>query len=173
MSMGVICYVLSYESIKIGERVKGEFLVGGEYPIKIKLLTTIWDGNNNKETFEFITFGQYYKKNSSVYLQYEEVMENMNVITVIELVDGLMTMTRKGDIQTKMIFESSKIHDGIYDTPLGVMYITVNTKRLQYHHNPELKEGHIDLEYDLSMGGSKIGRYHLEFSYEEEKNEYC
>lgn len=100
-------------------------------------------------------------------------MENMNVTTVIEITDGVMSMMRKGDIQTKMVFESSKVHDGIYETPLGVMYITVHTKKLHYHHNHESKEGHIDLVYDLSMGGSKIGKYHLQFNYEEEKNEYC
>ncbi|WP_306461672.1 DUF1934 domain-containing protein [Robertmurraya kyonggiensis] len=134
-------------------------------PIKIKVTTTIWDGDQ-KETFELTTFGRYYEKSGSTYLQYEEVMEEGNVKSIVKVSKDETLILRSGAITMRMVFEMNKKHLGRYETPFGTMGISTRTKRLA--HSFGAHNGAIDILYELHMQGALAGTYHLEISYEEE-----
>ena len=50
-----------------------------QMPVKITVNTTIQNGKE-KETYELITFGHYDKKTNSVFLRYEELLEEGTLI---------------------------------------------------------------------------------------------
>lgn len=138
-----------------------------QIPVKIKVHTSIQNGGE-KETFELTTFGRYYLKNESAYLQYEEVTEEGQMKTTIKLTDNEMLLMRSGSIKMRMLLEEKKKHRGSYTTPFGELQIMTETKELQHRWNSETSEGRIEVLYDLSIQGSKAGTYSLQIVFEEE-----
>ena len=55
-----------------------------QLPVKITVNTTIQDGTE-KETYELITFGYYVKKTKSVFLRYEEFLEEGTINTIVKI----------------------------------------------------------------------------------------
>lgn len=137
-------------------------------PVKIKVHTTIRDGNE-KETFELTTFGRYYEKSGSTFLQYEEVMEEGTIKSIVKISEEETLILRSGAVKLRMVFRMNKKLRGRYETPFGTMEIMTRTKRLAHSYDEVSKKGGIDLLYDLNMQGSHAGTYHLEISFEEEK----
>lgn len=135
-------------------------------PVKIRVKTTIWN-NDEKETFELTTFGRYYEKNDSLFLQYQEVMEEGDIKSIVKVSQKDALILRSGAINMRMVFENNKKHAGRYETPFGTMGITTRTKRLE--HKIEANQGEIDILYDLNMQGEHAGTYHLVLTFEEEK----
>lgn len=135
-------------------------------PIKIKVNTTIWN-NGEKETFELTTFGRYYEKSEAFFLQYEEVMEEGNVNSIVKISKSDILILRSGAINMRMVFEMNKKRIGRYETPFGTMGISTRTKRLAY--DIEATSGNVDILYELHMQGALAGTYHLEIQFKEEK----
>jgi uncharacterized beta-barrel protein YwiB (DUF1934 family) len=133
-----------------------------QMPVKIKVNTTIWN-NGEKETFELTTFGRYYEKNNSFFLQYEEVMEEGTVKSIVKVSENETLILRSGAVNMRMVFELNKKHAGRYETPFGTMGISTRTKRLA--HDITEQKGAIDILYELHMQGSIAGTYHLEIGY--------
>ena len=139
-----------------------------QIPVKIKVHTSIQNGGE-KETFELTTFGRYYLKNASAYLQYEEVTEDGDMKTTIKLTDHEMLLMRSGSIKMRMLLEEKKKHRGSYTTPFGELQIITDTKELQHRWNSETGKGRIEVLYNLSIQGSEAGTYRLQIVFEEEK----
>ncbi len=137
---------------------------------KIRVKTTIWNDGEN-EAFELTTFGRYYEKNESIFLQYEEVIEEGTVKSIVKVSKKEALILRSGAVNMRMVFEEDKKHAGRYETPFGIMRIETMTKRLD--HQVGSNTGSMDILYDLHMQGALAGTYHLEISFEEEKNEHC
>lgn len=131
-------------------------------PVKIKVNTTIWN-NGEKETFELTTFGRYYEKSNSVFLRYDEVMEEGTVKSIVKVSENETLILRSGAINMRMVFEMNKKHVGRYETPFGTMGISTRTKRLS--HSLEPQAGAIDILYELHMQGALAGTYHMEITY--------
>jgi uncharacterized beta-barrel protein YwiB (DUF1934 family) len=139
-----------------------------QIPVKIKVHTSIQNGGE-KETFELTTFGRYYLKNASAYLQYEEVTEEGQMKTTIKITGSEMLLMRSGSIKMRMLLEEKKKHRGSYTTPFGELQIMTDTKELQHRWNSESSEGRIEVLYNLSIQGSEAGTYRLQIVFEEEK----
>lgn len=139
-----------------------------QIPVKIKVHTSIQNGEE-KETFELITFGRYYQKNSSSYLLYEENSEEGQLKTTIKLTDHEMLLMRTGSIKMRMLLEAQKSHHGSYTTPFGELKIVTETKELRNKWDEQTNKGSIEVLYDLIIQGSTAGTYQLQISFEEEK----
>ncbi|MDZ5471769.1 DUF1934 domain-containing protein [Bacillus sp. 31A1R] len=136
--------------------------------MKIKVHTSIRNGNE-KETFELTTFGRYYEKNGSSFLQYEEVMEEGTIKSIVKVSEEEVLILRSGAVSMRMVFQKEKKLRGRYETPFGQMELTTRTKRLNHSYNEETNKGLVDLLYELNMQGSNAGTYHMEITFEEEK----
>jgi uncharacterized beta-barrel protein YwiB (DUF1934 family) len=136
-----------------------------QMPVKIKISTEIHQ-DGNKETFEMITFGRYYQKGESSFLQYEEVLEDAKINTTVKISEQEVLILRSGAIKMRMRFQEQKTLAGTYETPYGVLQTSASTKRL----NQSLKNntGLLELVYDLQMQGQDSGTYHMTIQYEEE-----
>ncbi len=69
-------------------------------------------GASDKDTVETAQTAQYFKRNDSHYLLYEEDMEGFDGIckSRIKFRDNLLELTRQGAVEMHMIFEENKRH---------------------------------------------------------------
>lgn len=90
-------------------------------------------GDIEEQRLETIVPAQYYKKNDSHYLIYDEVMEGFDDTTrnMIKFRDSLVEVTKKGLINVHMVFEENKMNITNYATPFGDIMIGIDTSEIQ------------------------------------------
>lgn len=137
-----------------------------EIPVKIHVKTTI-DG---QETFELHVFGRYSQKGNADFLQYEEVMEEGSVRTIVKMAAEEALILRGGAVKMRLPFELNRKLNGSYEMPFGQFAIVTKAKRMDYSY--ENRKGQFEIVYDFSMEGSPQGTYHLEIAFQEDKNEH-
>ncbi|RSD27173.1 DUF1934 domain-containing protein [Mesobacillus subterraneus] len=138
-----------------------------QIPVKVTVKTVIYSGSE-KETFELTTFGRYYKKANSSYLQYDEVMEEGDVHTTVKISGNEVLIMRSGAIKMRLHFLLNKKTPGNYKTPYGLLETSALTKRLDLGYNDEKHEGQVDLLYEMAIQGANAGTYHLTINFKEE-----
>jgi uncharacterized beta-barrel protein YwiB (DUF1934 family) len=138
-----------------------------QMPVKITVKTVIRNGQD-KETYELTTFGQYYKKMNSIFLRYEEIMEEGTMKTVVKISGQEGSILRNGAVKMRLPFYKNKTLKGSYESPYGVLEMETFTTRISHEFDEKLRKGKIDLLYDFKMQGSSAGTYHLSISFEEE-----
>lgn len=81
---------------------------------------------------ETVALGEYYKKNGSHYLFYQEALEGLEkqVRTRIVFEQGRLELVRQGGISTRMVFEKNKKHPVQYHTPYGKFLMGIDTKEV-------------------------------------------
>jgi uncharacterized beta-barrel protein YwiB (DUF1934 family) len=137
-------------------------------PVKVKVTTAIDDGQQ-KETFELTTFGRYYKKGSSSYLQYDEMMEDGTVHTTVKIKDREVLIIRSGAVSMRLHFRLDKRTPGNYQSPYGLLQTEADTRRMDIDFNVESAEGNIDILYEFIIQGSPAGTYQMNIDYKEER----
>ncbi len=87
---------------------------------------------------------EYYERNGSLYLLYQESLEGTEDVTrnCIKLKGGLLEITRKGAVSTRMVFEEGREHLTDYMTPYGCLKIGVRTEALECLRQDEKLELH-------------------------------
>lgn len=81
------------------------------------------------QALETITPAEYYKKNNSHYVIYDEVTEGFQDSTrnIIKFSDSHMEVTKRGLVNVHMIFEEKKKNMTSYMTPFGNILIGIDT----------------------------------------------
>lgn len=87
------------------------------------------DGTNQIES---ITKGDYYKKEHSHFVLFEEVTEGSDetIKNIIKFSDNTVSVTKKGLINVNMLFEENKKNMSNYVTPYGNILIGLDTRRV-------------------------------------------
>ncbi|MCD7968004.1 MAG: DUF1934 domain-containing protein [Clostridiaceae bacterium] len=85
------------------------------------------EGDSNE--VEMITAGDYFQKNGSHYILYDEVMEGQNDIirNTIKIRPQGLDIIKRGSSNVHMTFEKDKKNLSCYATPFGEMMIGINT----------------------------------------------
>ncbi len=85
------------------------------------------------EDVQVIAPGEYYYKNGSHYLMYDEIGEtpDENFKNIVKFKPEYMEVTKKGAYNTKLVFETNKKTLSQYATPIGFMNIGISTKSIQ------------------------------------------
>lgn len=138
-----------------------------QLPVIIKVKTDIKQGQET-ENYEFITIGRFQQTATASFLRYDEEMEVGKVTTTIKLSKDGASILRSGALNMKMTFQKQLTMPGTYQSPYGTMQTEAHTHQLSYHFQPEIKEGSVELVYDLTIQGSLAGTYHLNITYKEE-----
>lgn len=129
-----------------------------EIPVQVSVKTTI----NGADPMELIVFGRYYQKEKAVYLQYEEVLEEVGTVrTTVKVSKEDMLILRTGAIKMRLPFRLQETLKGSYELPLGAFETTTTARKMDYtdHGN---NSGRIEIVYDFEMQGSPAGTFHLE-----------
>ncbi len=114
-----------------------------------------------EEVMEFMTEGQLYEKNGSVYLLYKETeLSGMEGCTTsLKITDDTVRMKRFGrsmPINTVMEFRKGKRYEGYYDTPYGAIEMEVLTNHIENNIKCGMAEGDsatLHIDYAVSLRG--------------------
>lgn len=108
-----------------------------------------FDQGPDSEEIETIQWGQYYKKNDTHYVIYDELMEGFKepVRNTIKFKEHEMNLTKKGLLNVYMVFEENKKNMTNYRTPYGTLLIGLDTSKVSFTE----KEDEIKVNVDYSM----------------------
>ena len=98
-----------------------------------------YTGGEEPEPVEVITPGQYYFKNGNHYLLFEDVTDNPDERTssLMKFRPAYLEVRRKGFVETKMVFEENKKTLTLYETPFGVMNVSVSATSIRLKEERE------------------------------------
>lgn len=119
------------------------------------------DPDDDQEPIEIVVPGQYYFKNGSHYLRYEEILEDVTQPTVnyIKMSTAGVEVRKKGLINVHMVFEPGKKNMTYYTTPYGTLQMGIAATNLELKE----EESSIDMkvDYALDMNDSHMADCYL------------
>ena len=119
------------------------------------------DTPEGDEPIEIVVPGEYYFRNGSHYLRYEEMLDEQGDPTVnyIKISSKGMEVRKKGQVNTHMVFEQGKKNKTFYNTPYGTLQMGIAATGL------ELKESEDDIQmkvdYALDMNEEHVADCYL------------
>ncbi len=109
----------------------------------------ITDPEYSDEPIEIVVPGQYYFRNGSHYLRYEEMYENFSEPTVnyIKMSPKGVEVQKRGSINMSMVFEQGKKNMSYYSTPFGTFQMGIAATALNFRATEDC----IDMEVDYAL----------------------
>ena len=128
--------------------IEGRQTYGDQEPEIIQLVT--------EGTMEFIKGGWDISYEESALTGLE------GVTTTFRVEPGKVTLTRKGALNSQMVFQEGVVHDSLYQMEFGALMLTVRGKKVAYDLTEE--GGVVDMAYGIEIEQSAAGEidYHLE-----------
>lgn len=107
------------------------------------------------EKIEIVSPGEFTKTDNGYKILYEETeLSGMEgTITKILIEDERVVLEREGTTETKMVFISGEPYICLYNTPYGMLEITISTKELDIDVDDE--GGDLQINYDMGVAGQK------------------
>ena len=116
------------------------------------------------EIIELVTEGVLEKCEGGWELTYEEsdLTGLGGVTTTFRVEPKKITLTRKGPLNSQMVFQVGQYHESLYQMEFGALMITVCATKVEYHIDDD--GGTIDLSYGIEIEQSAAGviDYHLD-----------
>ena len=116
------------------------------------------------EVIELVTEGTMEFANGGWDISYEEsALTGLEGVTTTFRVEAdKVTLTRKGALNSRMVFQQGVPHDSLYQMPFGALLLTVNATSVFYDIVPD--GGVIDLSYEINIENTQAGviDYHLD-----------
>ena len=104
---------------------------------------------DDQEPIELVVPGEYYFRNGSHYLRYEEILDESSEPTInyIKIYSGSMEVRKQGLVNVHMVFEQGKKNMTLYTTPFGTLQMGIAATGM------ELKESEdsIDMKVDYAL----------------------
>lgn len=101
------------------------------------------------DRIETITPAEYYKRNDSHYVIFDEAVEGFLETTknIIKFKENSLDLTKKGLINVHMIFEENKKNMTNYATPYGNILIGIDARSVKMKE----REEHIEVDVDYAL----------------------
>ena len=121
----------------------------------------LMETDDEQEPIEIVVPGQYYFRNGSHYLRYEEMLEDSAQTTVnyIKMSSEGVEIRKQGQVNVHMVFEQGKKNKTFYNTPYGTLQMGIAATGL------ELKESEDDIQmkvdYALDMNEEHVADCYL------------
>ena len=116
------------------------------------------------EVIELVTEGTMEFVSGGWDISYEEsaLTGLEGVTTVFRVEPGKVTLTRKGALNSQMVFQEGVAHDSLYQMAFGALMLTVKATSVFYDIVPD--GGVIDLSYNINIENTEAGviDYHLD-----------
>ena len=116
------------------------------------------------EVIELVTEGTMEFVSGGWDISYEEsaLTGLEGVTTVFRVEPGKVTLTRKGALNSQMVFQEGVAHDSLYQMAFGALMLTVKATSVFYDIVPD--GGVIDLSYHINIENTEAGviDYHLD-----------
>ena len=120
-----------------------------------------FDGSEEDTEIETVTSAEYYKKNNSHYVIYEEAFEGFEGTTknILKFKDNSLDLTKKGLVNVHMFFEENKKNMTNYSTPYGDILIGIDASKIRMQEEEE--KIHLDVEYALEINYEHLADCHI------------
>ena len=120
------------------------------------------DQDGEESVTESRMTADYYEKDGSSYILYEETQEDSGDIvrSIIKYNGSTLEMTRRGAVRSGMIFQAGQAHRTDYVTPYGTLPLEVATREASFSRKEDGTV--IRLEYTLSSGGQFLSHYTMD-----------
>ena len=116
------------------------------------------------EIIQLVTDGTMEFRNGGWDISYEEseLTGLAGVTTTFRVEPGMVTLTRKGALNSTMIFQKNVVHESLYQMPFGALMLAVKATRVVFDIVSD--GGFIDLSYNINIENSEAGviDYHLD-----------
>ena len=128
--------------------IRGRQTYQDQEPEIIELMT---DG-----TMEFVSGGW------DISYEESELTGLAGVTTTFRVEPGKVTLTRKGPLNSTMVFQENVVHESLYQMPFGALMLSVKATSVFFDIVPD--GGVIDLSYQINIENSEAGviDYHLD-----------
>ena len=111
-----------------------------------------FDNGEDGEKIESIQKGEYYLKNNTHYIMFEEIIEGMDepVKSMIKFKKGEMRLNKKGPINVNMEFLENKKTLTDYRTPFGSIVIGIEATKVEFEEEDKRIVANIDYAMDVN-----------------------
>ena len=116
------------------------------------------------EVIELVTEGTMEFRSGGWDISYQEsaLTGLEGVTTTFRVEPGKVTLTRKGALNSEMVFQEGVEHDSLYQMAFGTLMLTVKATFVYFDIVPD--GGTIDLSYNINIENTEAGviDYHLD-----------
>ena len=111
------------------------------------------DAEGYQEPIEIVVPGEYYFRNGSHYLRYEEILEDFAEPTInyIKISPKGMEVRKKGVVNVHMVFEQGKKNMTYYTTPYGTIEMGIAATNLNLEENDSGLNMKVDYALDMNQ----------------------
>ena len=111
------------------------------------------DAPEGDEPIEIVVPGEYYFRNGSHYLRYEEMLEDHGDPTVnyIKISPKGMEVRKKGQVNTHMVFEHGKRNMAFYTTSFGTLEMGISATNLELKESDSRLDMKVNYSLDLNQ----------------------
>lgn len=111
------------------------------------------DADGDQEPIEIVVPGEYYFRNGSHYLRYEEILEDFAEPTInyIKISPKGMEVRKKGVVNVHMVFEQGKKNMTYYTTPYGTIEMGIAATNLNLEENDSGLNMKVDYALDMNQ----------------------
>ncbi|MBD5461450.1 MAG: DUF1934 domain-containing protein [Lachnospiraceae bacterium] len=120
------------------------------------------ENRDDAQAMETITPADYYQRNGSHYVIYEEMMEGFTSATRnrIKFNDSCLEVSKKGCVNVQMLFEENKKNMTSYMTPYGNILIGIDTESISVEEREN--QIHVEVEYTLEANYQHLADCRIE-----------
>lgn len=124
--------------------------------IHVKGLQSIAGEKAEEAPIEIVTMGEYYFRNGSHYLRYNEMMEGTseNTINYIKIGPKGVEVRKKGAANVHMVFEEQKKNVTYYETPFGVLQMGIAATKMNVTETED--DLQVKVDYVLEMNDAYV-----------------
>ena len=110
------------------------------------------DSQGDQEPIEIVVPGQYYFRNGSHYLRYEELLDETAEPTInyIKMSEKGLEVSKKGLVNVHMVFEQGKKNMTYYTTPYGTLQMGIAATSLELKESEENLQMKADYALDMN-----------------------
>ena len=105
-----------------------------------------------QEPIEIVVPGQYYFRNGSHYLRYEEMLDDTAETTVnyIKMSPNGVEDRKQGQVNVHMVFEEGKKNKTFYNTPYGTLQMGISATGLELKESEDGIQMKVDYALDMN-----------------------
>ena len=105
-----------------------------------------------QEPIEIVVPGQYYFRNGSHYLRYEEMLDDTADTTVnyIKMSPNGVEVRKQGQVNVHMVFEEGKKNKTFYNTPYGTLQMGISATGLELKESEDGIQMKVDYALDMN-----------------------
>lgn len=111
------------------------------------------DAEDEQEPIEIVVPGEYYFRNGSHYLRFEEVLDDSAKPTInyIKMSPKGLEVRKKGLVDVHMVFEQGKKNMTYYSTPYGTLQMGIAATKLELDENDTSLSMKVDYALEMNQ----------------------